>query len=33
MEKKWFNKTVEEVEKDLSTNIDNGLSQDEINKR
>lgn len=33
MTKKWFNKTVKEVEQELSTDIEKGLSQAEINKR
>jgi len=30
---KWFNKTEKEVEKELSTNIDAGLTKDEVIKR
>ena len=33
MQTKWFNKTVQEVEKELSTNTQNGLTQAEVNKR
>jgi len=30
MEKQWFNKTVKEVEKELETNLDNGLSSKKV---
>ena len=30
MEKKWFNKTVQEVEKELNTNLKNGLSTEQV---
>ena len=30
MEKKWFNKTVEEVEKELGTSADKGLNQNQV---
>ena len=33
MENNWFNKKIEEVEKDLETNIENGLSKEEVEKR
>ena len=33
MEKNWFNKKLEEVKKDLSTNLENGLSIEEVKKR
>ena len=33
MQGKWFNKTVKEVEEELSTNIDKGLNTEEVNKR
>ena len=33
MKEKWYNKTIKEIEKELSTNIEKGLDQDEINKR
>lgn len=33
MEEKWFNKTATEVAKNLGTNIEKGLSNDEVNKR
>ena len=29
----WFNKKIEEVEKDLSTNLENGLTTEEVKKR
>ena len=33
MENKWFNKTVQETEKNLETNIKTGLTQEQINKK
>ena len=33
MEEKWFNKSVKETAKELKTDVQNGLSQDEVNKR
>ena len=33
MEQNWFNKTVDEVKTNLETNLDNGLSYDEVKKR
>ena len=30
MEKQWFNKTVEDVEKELGTNVINGLSSSKV---
>ncbi len=33
MEKNWFNKKVEEIQKDFSTNLENGLSIEEVKKR
>lgn len=33
MEKKWYNKTVKEVEEELSTNIENGLIKSRVNER
>ena len=33
MQGKWFNKTVKEVEEELSTNIDKGLNSEEVKKR
>ena len=30
MEKQWFNKTVEEVEKELGTSLNNGLSSEKV---
>ena len=30
MEKKWFNKTVQEVEKELGTSADKGLNQNQV---
>ncbi len=32
MEDKWFNKTVQETEQNLETNIKTGLTQEQINK-
>lgn len=31
MEKKWFNKTIEEISKELSTDIQKGLNKSEVN--
>ena len=31
MENNWFNKTVQETEKNLETNIQTGLTQEQIN--
>ncbi len=33
MENNWFNKKVKDVEKDLETNLENGLSKEEVKKR
>ena len=33
MENNWFNKTVQETEKNLETNIQTGLTQEQINKK
>lgn len=33
MEKKWFNKSVEETEQELETNVKNGLTSDSLQKR
>ena len=30
MEKQWFNKTVKDVEKELDTNLDNGLNASKV---
>ena len=29
----WFNKKIEEVEKDLNTNLEKGLTTEEVKKR
>ena len=31
MENNWFNKSIEEVESELNTNIENGLGENEVN--
>ena len=31
MENNWFNKSIEEVENELNTNIENGLGENEVN--
>ena len=33
MEKQWFNKTVEEVENELGTNLENGLTTSKFEER
>lgn len=33
MEKKWFNKTVKEVEQDLKTNVESGLSSEQVEEQ
>lgn len=33
MEEKWFNKSVKQTSKELETDVEKGLSQDEVNKR
>ena len=33
MEKQWFNKTVEEVEKELGTSLNNGLSSEKVQEQ
>ena len=33
MEEKWFSKSLKETAKKLETDIEKGLSQDEVNKR
>ena len=32
MEKKWYNKTITEIENELNTNAEMGLTQEQINK-
>ena len=31
LENNWFNKSIEEVENELNTNIENGLGENEVN--
>ncbi len=31
LENNWFNKSIEEVESELNTNIENGLGENEVN--
>ena len=33
MEKTWFNKTVEETSKELKTNIEKGLSKEQVEEK
>ena len=30
---KWYNKSINEIEKELDTNLENGLTQDKINEK